>query len=66
MLYKYFLQLLRRFPVLYAGMQGASAYKIMSREPVLTPLGFKMAGTAAMEKGEFEPHETEQVCSLLT
>lgn len=56
---------LKRFPVLYAGLRGAFAHRVISRPPVQTPLGFKMAGMAAMETGEFEADETRQVSALL-
>ena len=34
-------------------------------EPVLTPWGFKLAGNAAMARGEFEPTETELFRNML-
>jgi FkbM family methyltransferase len=64
-IYKSCLQILKRFPVLYAGMQGAYNYRVVTRAAVETPLGFKMAGSYAMEKGDFEPEETKLICNLL-
>lgn len=58
-------RLLSPFPILYAALRGAAAHRAISRPPVATPLGFKMAGLSAMESGEFEPDETRQVTALL-
>lgn len=37
----------------------------LTQEPVVTPWGFKLAGNESMEKGDFEPFETELVRDIL-
>lgn len=57
--------LLRRFPLLHAAARGANIHRIVSRQPVKTPLGFRFAGPSAMENGSFEPQETKLINQLL-
>ena len=59
------MSVLRRFPVLYAGIRGAYSYREISRPPKPTPFGFRFAGPPLMEIGEFERDETIQLRSLL-
>ena len=65
MIRKTLMTLLRRFPTLYAAFRGAYGHQVVSRLPATTPFGFKLAGPPAMERGEFEPEETKQVCAFL-
>ncbi len=60
------MSLLRRCPTLYAALRGAYGHRQVSRPATVTPFGFKLAGLPAMERGEFEPEETKQVCTLLS
>ena len=64
MFYNILINNLKKLPLLYSGIQGAYNYSIISREPVQTPHGFRMAGLIAMEKGEFEPEETKLIQNL--
>ncbi|MEI7849989.1 MAG: FkbM family methyltransferase, partial [Chloroflexota bacterium] len=60
------LPLLRKFPLLYAGLRGAYQFRKVTRTPAQSPLGFKIAGPVAMEDGNFEPEETRLISNLLS
>ena len=59
------LKFLRTFPAAYAAASAFYRYRRLSRIPVVTPLGFKLSGSQAMETGTFEPNETQEVIGLL-
>lgn len=65
MIRRWLISVLRRFPILYAGIRGAYSYHEISRPARPTPFGFRFAGPPLMESGEFEPDETMQLRSLL-
>lgn len=64
-MYNFALQLIKKIPMLYAGIQGVYNYKVVNRPPVETPYGFKMSGSSAMEAGRFEPEESKLIQFLL-
>lgn len=49
---------LRRYPRLTGAYRELRARRLAHRRPVPCPLGFRIAGTQAMEQGRYEPEET--------
>jgi len=66
MLRQLLLSLLRSFPAVYAAAQAFYRYRRLSRTPVMTPHGFRLSGSLAMETGAFEPNETNHLTELFT
>jgi FkbM family methyltransferase len=54
-----------RFPRLVMAYRLAKAHWRLLAEPGLTPLGFRLVGNVAMERGEFEVEETRLIGALL-
>jgi len=57
--------LVERFPKLAMTYRLVHAAWALTEEPQMTPLGFKLAGNKAMQRGEFEVDETALVRKLL-
>lgn len=62
---KFLRETLRRFPSLYAAASGVYRHRTLTRPLVETPFGIRLAGSAEMEQGSFEPEETALVLELL-
>lgn len=58
-------RLLERWPRLRAAYRAYRASKQLYRPPVITPYGFQLVGSPAMQQGVFEPAETRLVQELL-
>lgn len=56
---------LDQFPVFALAWRTHRDSLDLVAEPVQTPLGFKLAGNVAMQRGEFEPEETRLVSLIL-
>jgi FkbM family methyltransferase len=57
--------LLERFPRLLMNYRLVKDHWGLFDAPVATPLGFRLAGNASMQRGDFEPEETQLIGALL-
>jgi FkbM family methyltransferase len=58
-------KIIRSSPLLSTVARALRHQKLLSRQAVVTPWGFKFNGPAAMVSGDFEPDETKLVNALL-
>lgn len=65
MIMRALLAVLERSPLIYEGFRAAFRAHEMRRLPSETPFGFRLIGTPEMEKGQFEPKETQQITAQL-
>lgn len=68
-MFKFLVKVIRPVVVRWPGLAGTyrswRARRWRGRAPTATPFGFAMNGHAGMMSGQFEPVETEIICSIL-